>query len=131
KSLVAALAMLHAHQIWALFDLGAQQDFKDATQEIAGLDQDGLGLPDRDYYLSDDKHLADIRAFYLTHVAQMLALTGMKPAAAKTAAADVMRIETAIATLSQTRVERRDPYKIYHRVDRDGLAKLAPHLGWD
>ncbi len=131
KSLVAALALLHAHQIWPLFDISAQQDFKDATQEIASLDQDGLGLPDRDYYLSDDQHLADIRAFYVTHVEKMLALTGMKAAAAKTAAADVMRIETAIATLSQTRVERRDPYKVYHRVNRDGLAQLAPHLGWD
>jgi predicted metalloendopeptidase len=131
KSLTAALIELHSHRMWALFDIGAQQDFKDATQVITGVDQDGLGLPDRDYYVGDDKHLAEIREFYVAHVEKSLVLAGMKPAAAKQAATDVMRIETEIAKLSQTRVERRDPYKVYNRVERDGLAKAAPHIDWD
>src|SRR5579859_185360 len=71
-SLDAAVMELHSHQVWPLFDIAAQQDFAAATKMIAGLDQDGLGMPDRDYYLKDDGNRKELRDFYRGHVARML-----------------------------------------------------------
>jgi len=56
-------------------------DFKDANSVIAGTDQGGLGLPDRDYYLKDDAKSVELRTKYLAHVQKMLELSG-EPAAA-------------------------------------------------
>ncbi|HEY5242706.1 MAG TPA: M13 family metallopeptidase, partial [Polyangiaceae bacterium] len=131
RTLDQAIIALHAANVFPLFDIGAQQDFKDATLMIAGLDQDGLGLPDRDYYLKDDGNMKEVRDFYAAHVGRMLALSGMKPAEVKVAVDDVMRIETKIAKLQQDKVTRRDPYKVYHRVDRAGLPGIAKTFPWD
>jgi predicted metalloendopeptidase len=131
KTLAEAVIALHAASVFPLFDVGPMQDFKDATLMIAGLDQNGIGLPDRDYYLKDDGNMKELREFYAGHVGRMLALTGMRPAETKAAVADVMRIETKIAKLQQDKVTRRDPYKVYHRVDRAGLPDLAKSFPWD
>ncbi|WP_272423676.1 M13 family metallopeptidase [Polyangium jinanense] len=129
-SLVAAVAELHRHGIFSIFVIGSEQDAKDATRVIARLDQGGLGLPDRDDYLNDDARSKEIRTHYLDHVGRMMQLAGKKPADAKKAADDVMAIETALARASKTRVERRDPSGMYNKVDRAGLARLAPTWGW-
>jgi predicted metalloendopeptidase len=130
KTLHAAVIELHRRSIFPLFSIGSQQDFKDATLVIAGLDQDGLGLPDRDYYLDDDAQTKDKRAFYRGHVERMFKLLGDKGAKATSATEDVMRIETALAKLAQDKVSRRDPYKIYHKVDRKGLDEAARGFPW-
>jgi len=130
-TLATAVSQLHANGVFVLFGAGSEQDFKDATKMIAGLDQSGLGLPDRDYYLKDEGNTKKIRDYYQGHVGRMLALTGMKPAEVKTAVADVMRIETKLAKIQQDKVARRDPYAVYHRVERDGLKKLAKTFPWD
>ncbi len=131
KTLAEVVTRLHALSIHPLFDLSPQQDFKDATRVSAWVDQDGLGLPDRDYYLKSDGNLKDVREFYAGHVARMFALLGLSPAEAKTASGDVMRIETKIATLQQSKVERRDPYKVYHPLDRAALKAIAKTFPWD
>ena len=131
KTLAAAIIELHASNVFPLFDVESEQDLKDATQVIANLDQSGLGLPDRDYYLKDEGNMKEVREFYAGHVGRVLALTGMKPAEVKVAASDVLRIEGKIALLSQDKVTRRDPYKIYHRVDRAGLPAIAKTFPWD
>ncbi len=130
RSLDAAIIELHRHGIFPLFSISSQQDFKDASLVIAGLDQDGLGLPDRDYYLDDDAKTKETRAFYRGHVERLLVLGGEKAPAAKRAADEVMRIETALAKLAQDKVSRRDPYKIYHKVDRKGLEDAAKGFPW-
>jgi predicted metalloendopeptidase len=131
KTLYAAVIELHKYGIFSVFSVGSQQDFKDATLVIAGLDQDGLGLPDRDYYLLDDAKTKEIREFYRAHLERMFALSGDKPAKAKQATEDVLRIEMALAKLAQDKVVRRDPYKIYNRIDRRGLAEAAKGFPWD
>ena len=131
KTLAASIAKLHALSIYPLFDSDEAQDLKDATHVIAVLDQDGLGLPDRDYYLKDEGNMKDVRTFYAAHVARMFALLGLKPAEAKTATVDVMRIETKLAKIQQNKVTRRDPYQTYHRVDRAGLPGIAKTFPWD
>lgn len=108
----------------------SNQDFKDSTQVIAEADQGGLGLPDRDYYLKDDAKSAELRQTYIAHVAKMFELLGDKPADAALEAATVMRIETALAKGHMTRVERRDPPKLYHKMSVGELQKLAPAFGW-
>jgi len=117
------VAELHADGIAPFFELASTQDFRDATKVIAEVDQGGLGLPDRDYYLEDDDKMVDIRKFYLGHVARMLELAGESEAAAQEGAAIVMKVETDLARISKSRVERRDPEGIYNRLDRKGLTE--------
>ncbi|HYR19583.1 MAG TPA: M13 family metallopeptidase [Myxococcales bacterium] len=131
RALAREVARLQATGAQAFFGFSSQQDFKDATQVIGGADQGGLGLPDRDYYLKDDQRMRDLRTLYQEHVEKMLALAGASDADAKRGARTVMDIETALARVSMDKVERRDPNKVYHRLERAGLKKTAPHFLWD
>src|SRR5215475_1900191 len=113
-----------------LFGGGSTQDPDNSEQQIAGLDQGGLGLPDRDYYTKDDPKSKETREKYLQHVQKIFELLGDKAAAAKENADVVMRIETALATASLTRVERRDPYKRKNKIKLADLEQLAPSFDW-
>ncbi len=125
-SLIGAITLMHQNGETPLFYLSPMQDFKDASLVVGALAQTGRGLPDRDYYLKNDKEHAETLKFYRAHVARMLALFGNKDGAT-----DVLRIEGKIAKLQQDRVVRRDPHNVYHPVDRAGLTKLSPTFGWD
>src|SRR5687768_11353067 len=129
--LAGEVARLHAQGVDVLFGFGAQQDYKDATKVIAAVDQGGLGLPDRDYYLKDEPRFADVRKQYVPHIARMFELAGDTRDAALQAARDVMDIETALARASLERVKRRDPANRYHPMPKTELAGLAPAFGWD
>ena len=131
KTLSAVVTELHRRRIWALFDISDTQDSKDANQVIAEIDQSGLGMPDRDYYLKDDDKSKALRGKYLAYVRGALKLAGFNDKAATGAADDVMRIETELAKASKTRVERRDPKTMYNRLYRTGVAAAAPRLAWE
>ncbi|MDB5366396.1 MAG: Endothelin-converting enzyme 1 [Rhodospirillales bacterium] len=122
------VAKLHRLGVSALFGFGSQQDFADATQQIAALDQGGLGLPERDYYLKPDR--ADLRRDYEAHVARMFELAGASPADARRDAATVLGVETQLAKASMGVVERRDPRKLYHKQNVAALQSKAPKFGW-
>jgi endothelin-converting enzyme/putative endopeptidase len=128
--LAAEIARLQGWGIGVPFTFTSGQDLRDATQVIGWLWQGGLGLPDRDYYLSKDERHAKIRADYAGHVRRMLGLAGVAPAEAEAQAAAVLVLETALAESHWTKVELRDPKRIYNRVDRAGLEKLAPAFPW-
>ena len=113
-----------------LFGASSQQDPDDSDSEIAGFDQGGLGLPDRDYYVKDDDKSKEIRARYILHIQKVLELIGETPEAAAKDAATIMSMETALAKASLTRVERRDPYKLKNKMKLEALEKLAPHFNW-
>jgi endothelin-converting enzyme/putative endopeptidase len=130
-SLVRELAHLHSLGVGAGFRFDSETDMKDAEHTIAGLSQGGLGLPERDYYFRMDARTADIRAEYEKHIARTFELLGEKPKAAEADAKTVVKLETELAGASMTNVELRDPQKIYHRIDVDGLKKLAPDVAWD
>jgi predicted metalloendopeptidase len=125
--------IVHLQQIGVnpFFGVDSTQDFKDSTQVTGEVDQGGLGLPDRDYYTRDDPKSKDQRAEYLKHVAKMLELMGDPEATAATEAQTVMDLETQLAKASQTRVERRDPQNVYHRMPQSGLKTLAPSFPWE
>lgn len=129
--LAGEAARLHSQGVNVLFGFGAQQDFKDATKVIAVVDQGGLGLPDRDYYLKDDARFADVRKQYAPHIAKMFDLAGDGREAASEAARHVVEIETALARASLERVKRRDPANRYHPSKTADLRALAPGFGWE
>ena len=112
------------------FEFHVTQDEKDSSQQIAEADQGGISLPDRDYYLVDSSHFAEIRAAYVEHIEKMFALAGDSPDEAAKEARSVMDIETALAKASMSRVDRRDPEKVYHIYAVDDFEKLTPAFDW-
>jgi predicted metalloendopeptidase len=131
SDLEAEISHLQSMGVGAFFDVGSMQDFKDSTQVTGGVDQGGLGMPDRDYYTRDDPKSKDQRAEYLKHVSNMFELMGDPAVTAGTEAQTVMDLETQLAKASQTQVERRDPKNIYHRMPQAGLRTLAPSFPWE
>lgn len=113
-----------------LFTFRSNQDFKDSTHVIAEVDQGGLGLPDRDYYTKDDPKSDELRKAYVAHVTKIFELIGDSPGNSANEAAIVMRIETALAKGQMTRVERRDPPRLYHKMSAQDLQNLAPAFSW-
>src|SRR5450631_1906119 len=132
KDLPALLAGLHTslRTEGLFFNFGSNQDYENSQNVIAFAEAGGLGLPDRDYYTKSDEKSLDIRNMYVNHVQKMFELLGDKPDVAKVEAAKVMEIETALAKASLTRVERRDPYKLFHKVDFKGLQAMTPDFDW-
>jgi len=131
SELVAALTRLH-HE-WAgsyFFGSGTGQDAADSSTVIVELGAGGLGLPDRDYYTKTDDKSVKIRAQYAEYVQQLLGLAGETAEQAKADADAILRIETALAKASLTRVERRDPHNTYHMETLEELGKLTPSMDW-
>jgi endothelin-converting enzyme/putative endopeptidase len=113
-----------------MFSAGSAQDPDDSEHVIADVDQGGLGMPDRDYYLKDDAKAKETRERYLQHVRKVFELIGDSPATAKKNAETVMRLETAMAKASLSRVDRRDPHKLVHKMKLADLRQLAPNFDW-
>jgi putative endopeptidase len=128
--LVARLQMATGGYRSILFRGGSDQDPDDSERVIASLDQDGLGLPDRDYYTKEDAKSKETRERYVQHVQKVFELLGDSTEAAKKNAETLMRMETALAKASMTRVERRDPYKLKNKMKIPGLEELAPNFDW-
>jgi putative endopeptidase len=114
----------------AVFAMRVVQDEKDSSRQILGTGQSGLTLPDRDYYLSKDARNEKIRQQYVEHVTKMFTLLGDTPEQAATEAAAVMKIETALAEGSMSRVEMRDPDKTYHIMTVAEVSSLSPGYDW-
>ena len=130
-SLLDEIARLHRMNINAGFAFYVNQDAKDSTREIAGLYQNGLGLPDRDYYFNTDAKSKSVRAAYIKHVARMLTLAGDVPAVSSKEAAQVMTLETQMARASMTRVQQRNPHAIYHKMTLAQVDALTPGVQYD
>ena len=131
--LVARLQLIYYRYSYngsLLFSAGSTQDPDDSEQVIADVGQGGLAMPDRDYYIKDDAKSKETRERYLQHVQRVFELIGDGPAAAKQNAETVLRLETAMAKASLTRVERRDPHKLVHKMKVADLIQLAPNLDW-
>ncbi len=130
SDLPAVLARLHRQGVGPAFQFGVLLDLKDSSKNQAWLYQGGLGLPDRDYYLTKDAKKTEIRKQYGIHVAKILELAGDNPKAAAAHAKTVLALETRLAKVSMTPVEQRDPQAIYHKMTPAELQVLAPGLDW-
>jgi putative endopeptidase len=127
---IAKVAAMHKKGIPAFFGFGVGQDVKNSDQYACYLSQGGLGLPDRDYYLKEDEKSKTIREEYVKHITNMLALTDYNGTQAKEAADEIMKLETAMAKASMTRVERRDPDKTYNKRTLAELKNDYPNINW-
>ncbi len=130
QDLRAALAALQQRGVRVPIPLQVQQDARQSTREMLQVQQGGLGLPDREYYLKDDPPSQRLRDQYLAHVQKMFELIGDPTATAEANAKTVMAIETRLARASQTRVERRDAEANYRPIPIDSLEALAPAFEW-
>jgi putative endopeptidase len=128
--LVAKLQMTTGGYRTILFRGGSDQDPDDSESVIASLDQGGLGLPDRDYYTKEDAKSKETRERYVQHVQKIFELLGDNAETAKKNAGTLMRMETALAKASMTRVDRRNPYNLKHKMGIPGLEELAPNFDW-
>jgi endothelin-converting enzyme/putative endopeptidase len=131
--LIAEVAHLHGISRFArgggsaaLFAFMAAPDLHNGNQVIASVDQSGLGLPDRDYYLKDDSKSVETRKQYIEHMRRMFELLGDVPNGAAHEANAVMKIETELAKASMDRVMRRDPHNRDHKMKVGQLRALAP-----
>ena len=129
--LAAVVARLQREGADVMFQFSSGQDFKDSNQVIAQVDQGGLGLPERDYYLKQDAQSAKLRGEYVEHVARMFVLAGETAAEAKAGAETVMKMETALAQGSLDIVSRRDPEKVYHKIATREMETLSPVFHWN
>jgi putative endopeptidase len=130
KDLAELVAYLLRQGTSEFFNFYSEQDAKDSTRVIAGLDQGGIGMPDRDYYFKTDEKSVELRKQYVAHVQKMFELLGSNAADAARKAQVVMTIETALAEGSFDRVTRRDPEKVYHKMRVSELAALGPNFEW-
>src|SRR5271156_3427152 len=132
KQLPGVLARIHLRSESSdmFFGFGSGQDYGDSSQVIAFANAGGLGLPDRDYYTRSDPHSVELRQKYVAHVQRMFVLLGDAPDAAQREAVRVMAIETALAQASLTRVQRRDPHNLDHKMDFAQLQALSPSFDW-
>jgi putative endopeptidase len=113
------------------FRFSSEPDAKDSNEIIAGLDQGGLGLPDRDYYFRTDEKSVEIRKQYVAHLLKLFELLGNSTEVAAKRAEAVMKIETALAKGSLDSVARRDPTAVYHRLAVKELISLSPGFDWE
>ncbi len=129
-ALTGVIAGMYRSGSQPFFHFTSSQDAKDSTRMIGDLDQGGLGLPDRDYYLKTDDKSVELRKQYLAHLGRMFQLMGNSPDVAAKRAAVVMEIETALAKGSLDVVSRRDPVKMYHLLKISELNALTPGFDW-
>ena len=127
KDLPALFVYLQRNGIQTPFSANVAADAQDPERYTINISQSGLGLPDRDYYLKDDDaKLKSVRDKYQQHIETMLAMSGDKSAAAN--AAQIVDIESRLAAAQWTRVQMRDPVKLYNRVAFDQFDALAASL---
>ena len=113
-----------------LFYFFGSQDDRNSSMVIANFYQGGLGLPDRDYYTSEDARSEEIRKAYLAHIEKMYGFIGMSAEDAEKTATSIMEFETRLAKASLTRLENRDPFRTYNKMSLSELQSMAPEIDW-
>ena len=126
KALIDEIAHLDMIGEGSLFSFYSTSDLHNAGQVIAYIDQGGLTLPDRDYYLKDDAKMKDMRQHLIDYMTQVFTLAGQTPQQAGDSAQSVLRIETALAKASMDRTARRDPKNRDHKMTRADAVALGP-----
>jgi endothelin-converting enzyme/putative endopeptidase len=128
-ALIDEVAHVHLAGPSPLFNFYSASDLHNADQVIAYIDQGGLSLPDRDYYIKDDNpKMKEMRQHLVEYVTQALILAGQMPQQAADSAQTVLRIETALAKASMDRTARRDPKNRDHKMSRDEAVALGPNF---
>jgi len=128
QALIDAIARVHLIGPNPLFNFYSSPDLHNANQVIAFIDQGGLTLPDRDFYLKDDPKNQELRKALVEYATQVFTLTGQSSQQAVESSQTVLRIETALAKASMDRTARRDPKNRDHKMSRDAVEQLASNF---
>jgi putative endopeptidase len=126
--LIRQIAIMHRNSTPALFAFYSQPDMHNSTETVAFLDQGGITMPDRDYYIKDDPKSVETRQKYVEHVQKIFELAGDKPAVAAAEAKTVLAVETGLAQASMDRTLRRDPKTRDHKMTVAEIAAAAPNF---
>ena len=113
-----------------VFGFVSTPDFDDARQMLAAIDQSGMSMPSRDFYLKDDAKAKEIRGKFVAHVGKMLALSGEPQAQAEADAKTVLAMETALAKSAMDIIARRDPKNQNHKMSLAQVQALTPSFDW-
>jgi len=124
-ALMQAFSSLH---LTAPFGIGILPDPADTTRYTLFAGQAGLGMPDREYYLSDEQRFVEFRAAYRDYIMRLLELAGIDQTAARAEA--IMALEKRLAEVHWPREMTRDIQKIYNPMSPTQLAELAPQIDW-
>ena len=125
------IAHLHQYGISPGFRLYGAADDRNSSMVITQFYQGGLGMPDRDYYLSDNERFAKIREEYIDHIAKIFELSGENADKAETDANTVFELEKKLAEVSKDRLALRDPIKNYHKMNVEELQETAKGFDWE
>ncbi len=130
EGLQKVMADLHTIGVGVFFGAAIDQDSKDSTKYILHVHQDGLGMPDREYYLNTDKESVRVRKAYQPYVEGLFIRMGRSKKDATQHARALIRFETELAKVSMTKEDRRDAEKTYHKKTLRDLQKLSPTIAW-
>ncbi|HLV87543.1 MAG TPA: M13 family metallopeptidase [Candidatus Sulfotelmatobacter sp.] len=128
NAFIDEIARLHLIGSNALFNFYTSSDMHNADHVIAFIDQGGLSMPDRDYYLKDDADKVEMRKHLTDYAAELFALAGQSKEEAAASAQKVLTVETLLAADSMDRTKRRDPKNRDHKMTRDEAIALAPEF---
>lgn len=124
------VAFAHLYTSSPLFSFGSEQDQKNSEWVIIGLSQGGLGLPERDYYISEDNDTKQTQKKYIEHIKKMFMLIDVEEVEAEKIAQDIFNFEKKLAEISFTNVELRDPIANYNKMSLDELNKISYAFNW-
>ena len=127
----ADLNFIDAQYQGVVFGLFAVADFDDASVMLAALDQSGMNMPSREFYLKDDDKSKQIRDEYVKHVTRMLQLSGESQSQAAEDAQSILKMETAVANADMDIVARRDPKNLNNKMTLQQVKALTPSFNWD
>ena len=125
------IAKMHRTGISPLFYFYAEADQENSSMTIANIYQGGLGLPDVDYYINNDESSTKLRADYKDHLTKMFILKGDDEENAQNEASVVINIETELAKVSKSRLERRDPNANFNKMGVSELTDISPDFNWN
>jgi putative endopeptidase len=125
-----AVAMIHNYSGSPMFGMYVGQDDKISNKYAVFIFQGGLSLPDRNYYFDTDERAAKVRDAFVRHLQNMFIMMGYETSAAGKSAAEMMKLETAIAKTSRKREDTRDPHLNYNKMAIDGMEQMTPAFDW-
>lgn len=128
--LIGVVGQMHIEGFSPMFIFSDVQDDKNSSNVISIIYQGGISLPDRDYYLSDDEMSENIRVKYVEYISNMFNLIG-DGENSKQNADKVFNIETKLAENSYTRLELRNPFENYNKLNLSGLKEMSPNVNWE
>ncbi|MBU8892561.1 MAG: M13 family metallopeptidase [Bacteroidales bacterium] len=126
----AQIEHFHIYGINSLFVLFGSMDPNNSNMNIAHLNQSGLGMSDRDYYLNEDDRTIEIREAYKKHLVKMIVLTGISEVEAIEMSNTILKIETRLAQASFSRLENRNPHATLNKKSQEEVSQLYPNFDW-